>query len=128
MEDFNPPELNVRHIMWWVGLNKAEDSSRFGHFGSNATLSGTGSWAFMAMEQPEGSNSNTYRPVFALLQTHLWFTFFSSLICFVRILENIATDKTSQATTSFRADWAIIEPLKAICRYAPLVELVVTVF
>ena len=28
-------------------------------------------WAFMVVELPEGSNSNTYRPVFALLQTHL---------------------------------------------------------
>ena len=91
--------------MWWVGLNKAEDSSRFGHFSSNATLSGTSSssWAFMAMEQPEGSNSNTYRPVFALLQTHLRLSFFLFPICFIRILENITTDETSQATTNFRA-------------------------
>ena len=40
----------------------------------------------MAMEQPEeGSNSNTYRPVFALLHTHLWLSFFLSLpfiVCF----------------------------------------------
>ena len=73
----------------------------------------TGSWAFMAMEQPEGSNSNTYRPVFALLQTHPRFSFFSA--CFIRIWGIIGHrhDKTSQATTSFRADWAKHEHLKA---------------
>ena len=53
-----PPSLhglNAHQIIWWVDLNKAEDSSRFGHFGSYSSGAGTGSWAFMAIEQPEGA-------------------------------------------------------------------------
>ena len=45
--------------------------------------------AFMAMEQPEGSNSNTYRPVFALLQTLLRLSFFLSLSLVVRFEEKL---------------------------------------
>ena len=51
----SPHGLNAHQIIWWVDLNKAEDSSRFGHFGSYSSGAGTGSWAFMAIEQPEGA-------------------------------------------------------------------------
>ena len=114
MDDLNSPGLNVPHIMWWMGLNKAEDSSRFGHFGSNATRSSQyRQLGIYGHGTAGGSNSNTYRPVFALLQTHPRFSFFSA--CFIRIWEIIGHrhDKTSQATTSLRADWAKHEHLKA---------------